>query len=150
MNKYFVEIGRYLYVEEIFFSKGIVIFLGLFGCGKIMVVVYLLLKLFEEDKYLMFRKIFRWEEMVYIDEDEKFLVFIDNIFLNGMMDLDFKNWWYMLKKVYGKYFICGDNGLNCFCIIMIVGINVIERVCDFMRKFIFILNENLLINFNCF
>lgn len=47
MNEYFVEIIRYIYGEKIFLKKGIVIFLGLFGCGKIMVVVYLILKLFE-------------------------------------------------------------------------------------------------------
>lgn len=90
--------------------------------------------------------------MLYIEKDKMFLVFIDNIFLRGMMDLDFESWWYMLKDIYSRYFICRENefGLNCFCIIMIIGINVIEKVCDFMGKFIFILEEKLLINFNCF
>lgn len=149
MNKYFVETGRYLHAEEIFFHKGIVTFSGPPGCGKTMAAVHLLLKLLEEDKHLTFRKISRWEEMVYIDEDEKSLVFIDNIFLNGTMDSDFKNWWYTLKKVYGKYLTRGDNGSNRLRIIMTAGTNAIERACDFMRKSIPILNENLLINLNC-
>lgn len=149
MNKYFVETGRYLHAEEIFFSKGIVIFSGPPGCGKTMAAVHLLLKLLEEDKNLTFRKISRWEEMSYIDEDKMSLVFIDNIFLNGTMDTDFKNWWLMLKKVYREYLTRGDNGSNRLRIIMTAGTNAIERARDFMRKSIPILNENLLISLNC-
>lgn len=149
MNKYFVETGRYLHAEEIFFRKGIVIFSGPPGCGKTMAAVHLLLKLLEEDKDLTFRKISRWEEMLYIDEDEMSLVFIDNIFLNGTMDSDFENWWYTLKEVYLKYLTRGDNGSNRLRIIMTAGTNAIERACDFMRKSIPILKENLLINLNC-
>lgn len=100
----------------------------------------------------MFRKILKLEEMLYIEKDKMFLVFIDNIFLRGMMNLDFEFWWDMLIYIYSEYFIFRENecGFNCFCMIMIIGINDIEKVCDFMRKFILILEEKLLINFNCF
>lgn len=60
-----------------FVVNGIVIFIGLLGCGKIMVVIYLLGK----GQYdWMFRKICDLEELLYIEKDKKFLILIDNIF----------------------------------------------------------------------
>lgn len=44
MDKYFFEIVIYKKVEEIFEKNGIVILIGLFGCGKIIVVIYMILK----------------------------------------------------------------------------------------------------------
>lgn len=43
-----------------------------------MVVIYLLEK--ENCDNWIFRKIFVWEELLFIENDKKFLVFIDNIF----------------------------------------------------------------------
>lgn len=77
MDKYFVEMEIYKKVKKIFDINGIVIFIGLFGCGKIMVVVYLI---GEVMKNCIFRKICFWEELVYIDNDKKFIFLIDNIF----------------------------------------------------------------------
>lgn len=77
MDKYFVEMENYKKVKKIFDINGIVIFIGLFGCGKIMVVVYLIGKVL---KNCIFRKICFWEELVYIDDDKKFIFLIDNIF----------------------------------------------------------------------
>lgn len=78
MDKYFVEMEVYKKVKKVFYINGIVIFIGLFGCGKIMVVVYLI----RENLYKsIFRNICLWEELLYIDKDEKVIVFIDNIFL---------------------------------------------------------------------
>lgn len=126
-------------VEVVFNKNGIVVFIGLFGCGKIMVVIYLIWK---ELYDWIFRKLYLLEEFVYIDED-KFLVFIDNIFFCNMMDLDFESWWDILDMIYKKYFVSYDVEvkLNCFCIVMIVRMNVIEKVCNYMGKVIFILNE---------
>lgn len=77
MDKYYVEIKMYKEVKKIFVINGIVIFKGLFGCGKIMVVVYLI----GENLYdCIFRKICFLDELIYIEKDEKFVVFIDNIF----------------------------------------------------------------------
>lgn len=83
-------------VEVVFNKNGIVVFIGLFGCGKIMVVVYLIRK---ELYDWIFRKLYLLEELVYID-DNKFLVFIDNIFFCRMMDLDFESWWDKLDGIY--------------------------------------------------
>lgn len=44
MDWYFVEIKEFKEVEEIFYNYGIIIMIGLFGCGKMLVVVYLILK----------------------------------------------------------------------------------------------------------
>lgn len=135
----------YKKVEVVFNKNGIVVFIGLFGCGKMMVVVYLIWK---ELYDWIFRKIYLLEELLYIDEDEKFLVFIDNIFFCRMMDLDFGRWWDKLDRIYEKYFESYDveDKLKCFCIVIIVWLNVIEKVCIYMGKVIFILNEIYLIN----
>lgn len=45
MDKYFFEIIIYKKVEEIFDKNGIIILIGLFGCGKIIVVIYMILKI---------------------------------------------------------------------------------------------------------
>lgn len=42
MDQYFVEIKVYEEVEKIFNKSGIVIFIGFFGCGKIIFVIYLI------------------------------------------------------------------------------------------------------------
>lgn len=38
--------------------------------------------------------------------------------------------------------------LGCFWIVMIVRMNVIKRVCDYMGKDMFIFNKRLIININ--
>lgn len=43
MDWYFVEIKVFKEVEKIFYEYGIIIMIGLFGCGKMLVVVYLIL-----------------------------------------------------------------------------------------------------------
>lgn len=65
-----------------------------------------------------------------------------------MVDLDFEKWWDCLNKMYDKYFVCNndDLGLYCFCIVMIVRLNVIEKVCVYMGKIIFIFYEEYLID----
>lgn len=134
----------YKMVEVVFKKNGIVVFIGLFGCGKIMVVIYLIWKeLYDR----IFRKLYLLEEFVYIDED-KFLVFIDNIFFCNMMDLDFGSWWDELDRIYEKYFVRYDveDEFNCFCIVMIVRLNVIKKVCVYMGKVILILNEMYLMD----
>lgn len=78
MSKYFVEIDIYEKVEKIFFKESVVIFIGLLGCGKMLVVIYLIWKMYDWD--WIFRKVCFWEELLYVKNDEKFLVFIDNIF----------------------------------------------------------------------
>lgn len=102
-----------------FNKNGIVVFIGLFGCGKIIVVIYLICK---ELCDWIFRKICLWNELFYIVEDMKFLVFIDNIFFCRIMDLDFENWWDKFDKIYEKYFVSDDVEVRMkyFCIIMIV------------------------------
>lgn len=73
-------------VDVVFNKNGIIVFIGLFGCGKLIGGggIYLIWK---ELYDWIFRKLYLLEELVYIDE--KFLVFIDNIFFCRMMDLDF-------------------------------------------------------------
>lgn len=135
-------------VEVVFNKNGIVVFIGLFGCGKLMVVIYLIWK---ELYDWIFRKLYLLEELVYIDDD-KFLVFIDNIFFCRMMDLDFGSWWDELDRIYEKYFVSYDveDKLNCFCIVMIVRLNVIEKVCIYMGKVILILYEMYLMDVSKF
>lgn len=150
MNKYFVETKSYLHAEETFFEKGIVIFSGPPGCGKTMAAGHLILKLLEKDMHWTFRKISKWKQLSYIEKDEKSLVFIDNVFLSGTMDSNFENWWHMLNQIHRNYLIHRGNefGPNRLRIIMTAGTNVIERVCEYMRKSIPILDEKLLINLN--
>lgn len=101
MDKYFFEIVIYKKVEEIFDKNGIVILIGLFGCGKIIVVIYIIFKIiYQKDIYWIFRKIYFWEELQYVDDDKYVLVFIDNIFFRSMLDMDFENWWNELEKIY--------------------------------------------------
>lgn len=150
MNAYFVETESYLHAEETFSKKGIVIFSGPPGCGKTMAAGHLILKLLEQDMRLTFRKISKWKQLSYIEKDEKSLVFIDNVFLSGTMDSNFKNWWYMLNKIHKEYLLRRGNefGPNRLRIILTAGTNVIKRVCEYMRKSIPILDEKLLINLN--
>lgn len=150
MNKYFVETESYLHAEKTFFEKGIVIFSGPPGCGKTMAAGHLILKLLEKDEQWKFRKISKCKQLSYIEKDERSLVFIDNVFLNGTMDSNFKNWWYMLTKIHRTYLTRRGNefGPNRLRIIMTAGTNVIKRVCEYMRKSIPILDEQLLINLN--
>lgn len=101
MDKYFFEIVIYKKVEEIFDKNGIVILIGLFGCGKIIVVIYIIFKIiYQKDINWIFRKIYFWEELQYVDDDKYVLVFIDNIFFRSMLDMDFENWWNELEKIY--------------------------------------------------
>lgn len=150
MNKYFLETESYLHAEKTFFEKGIVIFSGLPGCGKTMAAAHLILKLLEQDMHWTFRKISKWKQLLYIKKDERSLVFIDNVFLSGTMDSNFKDWWYMLNQIHRIYLTRRGNafGPNRLRIIMTAGTNVIERVCEYMRKSIPILDEKLLINLN--
>lgn len=61
------------------------------------------------------------------------------------MDLYFEDWWIEFEKIYNNYFVCNVKGkrINCFCIIISVWENVIERVC-YMEKIIFIFYDNFL------
>lgn len=43
-DKYFFEMEIYKEVESVFVINDIVVFIGLLGCGKMMVVIYLICK----------------------------------------------------------------------------------------------------------
>lgn len=64
------------------------------------------------------------------------------------MDCYFEKWWVKLKEIYDNCIVGERNelGLNCFCIVFIVWLNVIEKVCVYMGKIIFIFNEKLLVD----
>lgn len=65
--------------------------IGLFGCGKMCVVVYLIFE------YMllnwMFRKINCWEDLLLVNKDNRIVFLIDNMFLDSNMVLYFENWW---------------------------------------------------------
>lgn len=71
-------------VEKMFEINGIIIFLGLLGCGKIMVVIYLLGKKWYD---WIFWKICVLEELLYLEKDKKIIILIDNIFFCRLIDL---------------------------------------------------------------
>lgn len=50
--------------------------------------------------YWIFRNIYFWDELQYVDDDEYVLVFIDNIFFRSILDMDFENWWNELDRIY--------------------------------------------------
>lgn len=81
MDQYFFEIFFFKKVDSIFKNEFIVVLIGFIGCGKIIFVIYLILKyLYDKGKIWIFRKIDFFEELLFLDLDEYFLVFFDNIF----------------------------------------------------------------------
>lgn len=64
--------------------------------------------------------------------------------------MQFEKWWDKFDKIYDKYFVGNENemGLNILWIVIIVRFNVIDRVCEFMEKVIFILNKRFIIDIN--
>lgn len=149
LNKYFVETANYIHAEKTFFRKGIVIFTGRPGCGKTMAAIHLILKLLKQDaeQHWTFRIISTWEQLKYIQNDKKSLVFIDNIFFRGTMDKNFLPWWYHLETIHKQYLTPQKNELvsNRLRIIMTTaGTDVIKRACAFMGKSTPIFDEKLL------
>lgn len=145
MDKYFVETETYKKAKKIFDTNGIVIFTGPPGCGKTMAAVHLI---GEKQHNSTFRNIRSWEELSYIDEDEKSIVFIDNIFLRRTMDLQLENWWGKLEEIYDKYLraYAGELGPDRLRILITARPKVIERACTYMDKVTPILNEKLVVD----
>lgn len=134
----------YKTAEAVFNKNGIVVFTGTPGCGKTMAAVHLIRKELHD---CTFRKIYSLEELSYIDEDEKSLVFIDNIFFRRTMDSDLGRWWDKLDRIYEKYFASYDveDKSKRLRIVITARSNVIEKACTYMGKVTPILNEIYLI-----
>lgn len=139
MDKYFVETETYKKAKKIFDTNGIVIFTGSPGCGKTMAAIHLIV---EARKNCTFRKIRSWEELAYIDNDEKSILLIDNIFFRRTIDLHLENWWKQLDEMYDKYLrgCNGELGSDRLRILITSRPNVIERACAYMEKVTPILN----------
>lgn len=141
-DQYFFETKTYKEAEKVYSKNGIVVFTGPPGCGKTMAAIHLV----QNDvrrRNCTFRKIHSWNELTYINGDEKSLVFIDNIFSRKTMDLDLERWWEKLDKIHEKFFANDDvaMGLNRLRIVMTARSNVIEKACIYMGKTTPILNE---------
>lgn len=145
MDKYFVETEAYKKAKKVFHTNGIVIFTGPPGCGKTMAAVHLIRENLHKST---FRNIRSWEELSYIDKDEKAIVFIDNIFLRRTMDLQLENWWEKLEEIYDKYFSAnvGELESNRLRILITARPKVIKRACMYMEKVTPILNEKLVVD----
>lgn len=139
IDQYFCETEMYKTAEAVFNKNGIVVFTGPPGCGKTMAAIHLIRKELHD---WTFRKLHSLEEFAYIDED-KSLVFIDNIFFRNTMDPDLGSWWDILDMIYEKYFASYDVEvkLNRLRIVMTARTNVIEKACNYMGKVTPILNE---------
>lgn len=145
MDMYFVETGAFKKAKKIFETNGIVIFIGPPGCGKTMAAVHLIREKLHDST---FRNIRSWEELSYIDEDKKSIVFIDNIFLRQTMDLQLEKWWEKLDEIYDRYLrsSVGELGSDRLRILITARPKVIERACTYMDKVTPILNEKLVVD----
>lgn len=145
MDQFFVETDSYKKAESTFNKNGIVVFTGPPGCGKTIAAIHLIRK---ELRDWTFRKIRSWNELSYIAEDTKSLVFIDNIFFRRTMDSDLENWWDKFDKIHEKYFASDDVEVRMkhLRIIMTARPHVIEKACSYMGKVTPILNEQFLID----
>lgn len=134
----------YKTAEAVFNKNGIVVFIGPPGCGKTMAAIHLIRKELHD---WTFRKLHSFEEFEYIDED-KSLVFIDNIFFRNTMDSDLGSWWNELDRIYKQYFASYDveDELNRLRIVMTARSNVIKKACAYMGKVTPILHEMYLMD----
>lgn len=144
IDQYFCETEMYKTAEAVFNKNGIVVFTGPPGCGKSMAAIHLIRKELHD---WTFRKLHSLEELAYIDDD-KSLVFIDNIFFRRTMDSDLGSWWDELDRIYEKYFASYDveDKLNRLRIVMTARSNVIEKACTYMGKVTPILHEMYLMD----
>lgn len=140
IDQYFCETEMYKKAEAVFKKNGIVVFTGPPGCGKTMAAMHLIQKELHE---WTFRKLLSLEQIAYIDEDTKSLVFIDNIFFRRTMDSNLGSWWDELDRIFEKYFASYDveDKVNRLRIVMTTRSNVIEKACTYMGKVTPILNE---------
>lgn len=146
MSKYFVETDTYEKAEKIFLKESVVTFIGPPGCGKTLAAIHLIWKMYDRD--WTFRKVCSWEELSYVKNDEKSLVFIDNIFFQKTMDCHLEKWWAKLKEIYDNC-IAGERnelGSNRLRIVFTARPNVIEKACAYMGKITPIFNEKLLVD----
>lgn len=145
MDRYFVETGAFKKAKKIFETNGIVIFIGPPGCGKTMAAVHLIREKLHDST---FRNIRSWEELSYIDEDKKSIVFIDNIFLRRTMDLQLEKWWEKLDEIYDRYLrsSVGELGSDRLRILITARPKVIKKACTYMDKVTPILNEKLVVD----
>lgn len=134
----------YKTAEAVFNKNGIVVFIGPPGCGKTMAAIHLIRKELHD---WTFRKLHSLEEFAFIDEN-KSLVFIDNIFFRNTMDPDLGSWWDELDRIYEKYFASYDveDKLNRLRIVMTARSNVIEKACASMGKVTPILHDMYLMD----
>lgn len=144
-DKYFFETETYKEAESAFVTNDIVVFTGPPGCGKTMAAIHLIRKKLHD---WTFRKIQSWEDLPFINEKEKTIVFIDNIFFRRPVDLDLEKWWDCLNKMHDKYFACNndDLGSHRLRIVMTARPNAIEKACVYMGKTTPILYEEYLID----
>lgn len=140
MTKYFVETDTYKKAEKIFLKESVVTFIGPPGCGKTIAAIHLIWKVY--DRNWTFRKVSSWEELSYVKNDEKSLVFIDNIFFQKTMDCHLEKWWAKLQKIYN----CIADESNKLRIVFTARPNVIEKACAYMGKITPIFYEKLLVD----
>lgn len=147
-DKYFFETETYKEAESTFVTNDIVVFTGPPGCGKTMAAIHLIRKKLHD---WTFRKIQSWEDLPFINEEEKTIVFIDNIFFRRPVDLDLEKWWDCLNKMHNKYFAFNndDLGSHRLRIVMTARPNAIEKACVYMGKTTPILYEKYLIDVGC-
>lgn len=144
-DQYFCETEMYKKAEAVFNKNGIFVFTGPPGCGKTMAARHLIRKELHD---CTFRKVQSLDELAYIDQDKKSLVFIDNIFFPRTMDSDLGNSRDELNRIYDKYFASYDvkDDINRLRIVMTTRSNVTEKACTYMDKVTPILRKIYLID----
>lgn len=146
MYQYFIETSAFKEAEDTFNKHGIVILTGPSGCGKTFSAVYMMYKQLNVD--CTFRKINSWEELFYIEQDEKTIVFIDNIFSPRTLDKHLEKWWYEFRRIYNQYFESNETKPESrrLRIVITARINVIEQTRAYMESGTPILNDVFMIN----
>lgn len=103
------------------------------GCGKTMAAKHFIQK---EVRDWIFRKLYSWEGLHLIDNEKK-IVFIDNIFFRRTIDLQFEKLWGKLYKIHDEYFASNYDEC-CFDrlrIVMTARPKVTERACAYIGEY---------------
>lgn len=146
MYQYFIETSAFKEAEDTFNKHGIVILTGPSGCGKTFSAVYMMYKQLNED--CTFRKINSWEELFYIGQDKKTLLFIDNICFPRTLDIHFDKLWHELQRIHNQYFESNETKPESrrLRIVITARTNVIKQTRAYMENVTPILNDVFVIN----
>lgn len=83
-----------------------------------------------------FRKLYSWEGL-HLTDNEKKIVFIDNIFFRRTIDLQFEKLWEKLYKIHDVYFPSNYDkcSFDLLCIVMTARSKVTEKACAYRGEY---------------